>query len=291
MPSVFQLIREDFFSELEAIRHLVVTLDAAGQPPKSRVAAANSATLLVAATFEEYVRQTAREHARLVVAKTKTPAELPKNLAATAWRRHLERLAKVRLDVDDQPSRERFLVETRTRFSAVHEFVRGDLTQDIYDDLIHNENNMRPNEINALFKVAGMSDVCSKLCEKQPIVDYFGESSAGKAHGKLLIALNEFMERRNNIAHALNPNSSTGTDQIIKDLDMLEAFASSLCETLDDLIPVVTSEPAAPRSMVAAGPIEPVSSSITSNSEPPTSIWGRTLQSLSRWRGVVFQAL
>lgn len=233
MATVFELIKEDFKNELDAIRLLVTTFDVSGKPPKARVAAANSATLLVAATFEEYIRQSAREYARLVVANTSSFADLPKSLAATAWRRSMERLARVRFDVADQPARNTLLLTVGTTFSAVHEFVRGDLTKDIYGDLIHNENNMRPNEMNAMFKVSGLGDVCLKLCEMQTIKDHFEETEQGKTHGKLLTALEEFMERRNNIAHALNPGSSTGPDQIIKDLDMLEALSASLCQTLD----------------------------------------------------------
>lgn len=255
MPTVFELIREDFKSELDAIRLLVTTFDVLGRPPKARVAAANSATLLVAATFEEYIRQSAREYARLVVANTSSFVDLPKSLATTAWRRSMERLAKVRFDVEDQPARNTLLLTVGTTFSAVHEFVRGDLTKDIYGDLIHNENNMRPNELNAMFKVSGLGDVCLKLCAMQTIKDHFEETEQGKTHGKLLTALEEFMERRNNIAHALNPGSSTGPDQIIKDLDMLEALSTSLYQTLDAQMP--TAQQLAGQSAPVVPAIEP----------------------------------
>lgn len=259
MPPDFKLIEEDFKSEVDAIRTLVTTLDVQGKPPKVRIAAANSATLLVAATFEEYIRQLAREYARLVVTNASSFADLPKNLSAAAWRRSMERLAKVRFDVEDQPTRNTLLSMAETTFSAVHGFVRGDLTKDIYDDLIHNENSMRPDELNAMFKVSGLGDVCAKLCEMQPIKDHFDETEQGKTHGKLLMSLNEFMERRNRIAHALNPGSSTGADQILKDLNMLEALAASLCQILDAQIsaPPSAVQPARGLSAAALDPGTP----------------------------------
>lgn len=232
MSAIFEIIHEDFKSELDAIRLLVNTFDKTGVPPRARAAAANSATLLMAATFEEYIRQTAREYAKMVVAKIQSVADLPKDFAATAWRRSMERLAKVRFEIDDQSERHALLLTASTSFSVVHDFARGDLTKDIYADLIHNENNMRPRELNSMFKVSGLKDVCSKLCAKQPILDHFGETEPGKAHGKLLETLEEFMTRRNNIAHALNPGSFVAPDQIITDLDMLEAFSASLYLTL-----------------------------------------------------------
>lgn len=261
MPTVFELIKEEFTGELDAIRLLVTTLDEPGRPARVRVAAANSATLLVAATFEEYIRQSAREYARLVVSNARSFADLPKKLSATAWRRSLERLAKVSFDIEDQPTRNSLLLMAGSTFSAVHEFVRGDLTKDIFGDLIHNENNMRPNELNSMFKVAGLGDVCAKLCDMQPIKDHFEEAEQGKTHGKMITALEEFMERRNSIAHALNPGSSTGADQILKDLDMLGALAASLRQVLDMQIPVSqlpqVVEPADVVSMVEPEPNPP----------------------------------
>ena len=233
--SIFALIQEDFVDELDAIRQLVTTFNSQGQRAKARLAAANSATLLVAATFEEFVREMAREHARAVVARTASFEKLPKKLASTAWKRSMESLARVRFDVE-QSARESLMVDTQARFLVAYEFVKGDLTQDIYRDLIHNENNMRPNELNSLFNVAGLSDVCTKVCDKPPILAFFGESEAGKAHGKLLAALEEFFERRNSIAHALNAGQSSAPAQIVTDLDMLQAFSEAMLQTLDALL-------------------------------------------------------
>ena len=247
MPgSVFEIIREDFVAELGAIRELVRAFDGAGKLGKTRLAAANSATLLVAATLEEFVREMAREHARAVVARVSSFDMLPRKLVSTAWKRSMESLARVRFDVD-QSAREGLMVDTQMRFSVVYEFVKGDLTKDIYRDLIHNENNMRPNELNAMFNVAGLSDICSKVCDKPAILTFFGESEAGKAHGKLLAALEEFFERRNGIAHALNPGQSNGPEQILTDIDLLLAFSEAMSRTLDALFqpqPSIVSEPA-----------------------------------------------
>jgi hypothetical protein len=79
------------------------------------------------------------------------------------------------------------------------------------------------------------------------MLDAFGESEAGKAHGKLLSALEDFFERRNVIAHALNPGQSSGPDQIINDINMLSNFGMALCQTLDVLVsrpPVAAAETA-----------------------------------------------
>ncbi len=56
MASAFKIITEEFIDDMDAIRSLVVTFSDPQKTAKSRIAAANSATLLVAATFEEFIR-------------------------------------------------------------------------------------------------------------------------------------------------------------------------------------------------------------------------------------------
>ena len=247
--SNFKLIREEFVGELDAIRQLVETFWGPGGNPKVRIAAANSATLLVAATFEEFVREMARAYARMVVTTIPSFDKLPKKLVSTVWKRSMEGLARLSFDVE-QFARESLTIETR--FSAAYSFVKGDLMQEIYQDLIHNENNMRPSELNSMFKVAGLSDMCAKVCQELALREFFGETEAGKAHGKLLAALDDFFERRNNIAHALNPGQSSGPEQIIADLDMLNAFSLAMLQTLDNPTPRPTMTP---NSAPATGPV------------------------------------
>ena len=235
MSTVFTPITEEFGRDMDAVRLLVSTFnDPQKSTPKARIAAVNSATLLLAATFEEFVREMARAYARTVVASARSVEDLPSSLADTAWRRTMERLARKQIDTRSKaiPAKE-MLSDAQTQFNAVYEFCNGDLSRNIYEALVHNENNMRPNEINSLFKVSGLGDVCRKIADKEPLLENFGEAEAGKAHGRLMDSLNEFFNRRNNIAHSLNAAQSSGPDQILKDIDLLNAFGKSLCETLE----------------------------------------------------------
>lgn len=242
MASAFQLTVEDFVEDIEAVRGLVVAFADSKHQPKSRIAAANAATLLVAATFEEFVREMARDYARAVVSGTPSFDKLPGNLASTAWRRTMDGLGKVKFGTHGKAN-EIFGI-AQAKFSVIYDFCRGDLSKDIYRELIHNENNMHPGQINALFKVSGLKDVCEQCSHKQSLLDMFGETECGKAHGKFLASLNDFFERRNDIAHALNSGQSNSPEQIQTDIDMLIAFGNALREVLEDL---------APKPFVAAG--------------------------------------
>ena len=246
MSTNFTVITEEFVDDLGAIRLLVNAFnDPHMNTPKARIAAANSATLLLAATFEEFVREMARAYARYVVSATLSFDRLPQKLATTAWRRTMEILARIRIDTMSKDfSSDSDFSNAQTRFKIVYDFCRGDLSQNIYNELIYNENNMRPREINSLFKVCDLGDVCSKIADKKPLLENFDEIEAGKTHGRLLVALDEFFERRNRIAHSLSPAHSSGSDQILKDIDMLNAFGKSLCETLEALAPKGTADTA-----------------------------------------------
>ena len=240
MTTELTLITEEFDSDLEAIRLLVNAFKNSPpiSAPKARIAAANSATLLLAATFEEFVREMARAYAKAVVTAAHSLEGLPKEMANKAWRRTMEALARIRINTTANVlSAETEILDARTQFTAVYKFCTGDLSQNIYDELIHNENNMRPNEINSLFKVSDLSDVCSKVAGKRPLLENLDENEAGKAHGRLLVNLGEFFDRRNCIAHSLNAAQSSAPDQVLKDIDMFEAFGKSLREALEALAP------------------------------------------------------
>lgn len=231
MASSFEVVVEEFLTDTEIIRSLVAAFDTS-QAAQARIASANAATLLVAATFEEFIREMAREYARGVVASMQSFDRLPPKLAATAWKRTMESLARIKPDSTSSVGSEHQFVSAHTRFTVVHDFCKGDLTQDIYRDLIHNENNMRPNEINSMFKVSGLSDVCEKVSHAPSILEFLGETEIGKANARLRDSLEDFFERRNAIAHSLKRGQSDGPLQIINDISLLQTFARSLLNCL-----------------------------------------------------------
>ncbi|MFE2005371.1 MAE_28990/MAE_18760 family HEPN-like nuclease [Pseudomonas guariconensis] len=241
MATVFEVITEEFIDDAEAIQNIVALLEEAKGTAKARVAAANSATLLLAATFEEFVRQMAKEYAKYAVSKAGTVEKLPSKMISIAWKRTMDGLAKMKLAQESSgDARKNTFTEAQVKFSVIHDFCKGDLSQNIYDQLIHNENNMRPGEINSLFKVSGLGDICKKLSEKNEVLLFTGETERDKAHGKVQSFIEDFFERRNGIAHALNNGSSSSPERISTDLEFFNAFAKAMKATLDE----VTAPPA-----------------------------------------------
>lgn len=259
MATAFDVITEEFKDDAAAIRLLVNAFSASTSAPKTRIAAANSATLLLAATFEEYIREMARQYARAVVSSTPSFDKLPTKMASTVWKRTMDGLSRIKVDSNNHRTVGHPFGGAQARFSVVYDFCKGDLTQDIYRDLIHNENNMRPGELNGLFKTAGLSDTCTKCSDKAPLLQHFGQTEPGKAHGLLLVAFEDFFERRNVIAHALNARLSSSPSQITGDLDLLEKFADALTLTLNALAPQpLAAQVPAVHTAAAPSPAAPV---------------------------------
>jgi hypothetical protein len=236
MTSTYRVIFEEFEEELAAIESLVAaSSDPKSSRPRVRVAGANAALLLLAATFEEFVRELARAYARFVVESCASYDDLPPRLASTAWKRTMDALARLRLNPKKELfSRESIFSDALTSFTIVHEFCRGNLTKNIYQELIHNENNMRPQEINSLFKISGLNNICYSVCLDTQLLDMLNQIEQGKAHSELVERLEGFFERRNQVAHSIAAMRSSGTEQISSDIELFRRFGYALYQVLEN---------------------------------------------------------
>lgn len=234
MTTAFSVIKDEFLEELGSIEALVDAFDTTSARAKTRVASVNSSVLLLAATFEEFIREMAKQYARHVVEKADNVSQIPDRLTETAWKRTLEGLARARLKVNGSSVLDSVSRSSRAKFDAVCSFIAGDLGQDVFDDLIHNENNMRVGEMNAVFKVTGLSKVCEKICARDEVQHFFDETDTGKVYGLFTVHNEEFFERRNSIAHSLNAVSSVGAEQVRTDIAFFIATSRSLCALLEE---------------------------------------------------------
>ena len=92
---------------------------------------------------------------------------------------------------------------------------------------------MRAGEINGLFKVGGFSNVCSEACKQTELKRFFRTDDDKRAHGELLVSLDGFFERRNEIAHSLNTASSSAPEALFQDVGLFRAFSKDLCTALE----------------------------------------------------------
>ena len=227
MVTEFDLIFEDFEAELKALEGMIASLATTGEgatSARARVAGANAATLLLAATFEEFVRQEVRAVFTTKAASAAAITDFPNKIAKAIWRRSLEGLARSPLDDLEAQS-----AELEDKIRATIDFCIGkDVKADVSHAVAHNDNNMRPGQLNELFSQLGLTGMCGRSCAYEPLVAHLGCDTSGKAQEKLEQWLEDFFRRRNEIAHAIQLNSSSGPPALASDISSFRLFGQAL---------------------------------------------------------------
>lgn len=233
MVSELELILDDFSAELCSIEQMVASLVTTGTATTSgraRVAGANAAILLLAATFEEFIRQTVKATFTAKAITARGIQDFPARLAANVWRKSLERLARTPFDDVEANG-----ADFRERIEATLKFcLSKDLQANVASSLAHNENNMRPAELTRLFNQIGLSDMCGKVATHPEVIALVGAEAAGTAKVAMEATLEDFFRRRNEIAHAITLNSSVGPTSLTTDIAIFRALAHAIreqCET------------------------------------------------------------
>ena len=235
MSSIYTAIAEEFGDQLHSLRELIGNSQSKSLMPSTRIASVRAATLLLAAAFEEFVREMALEHAKLIVSQAKSIEQVPDRLVETAWKRTLNELLYTREEGETKKARLASIAKlARSRLDAICLFIEGDISQDIYSKLTHNENNMRPEQINNLFRIGGLSGVCKEVCKRRELQVFFGTKGQENTYSALEKTLNAFIDKRNVIAHSLNLMSSDAPDEVFRDMSMLKAFSLDLRVTLTE---------------------------------------------------------
>ncbi len=234
LANSFSVIVEDFDEALASLGLLVQIGQGKAVPRRTRVASIHATTLMLAAAFEEFIREMAREHAIQVVNKARSVSALPDTLLETAWKRTLKDLARTQRNGRSRREALRMSAkQARPKIDALCLFVEGDIRQNIYDHLIYNDHNMRAREINSMFRISGLRDICLRVCEQAALKEFFDRDDDGQTHGDLLRALDMFINRRNEIAHSLNAGISSAPQEVFRVIEMFRAFAKDLGATLE----------------------------------------------------------
>jgi hypothetical protein len=231
MPTEFDLIFDDFSTELDALAEMAgaPTTPAAGISPRVRIAAGNGATLLLAAIFEEYVRQQVRAAFRVKVGRAKSMNDFPERIVSAVWRRSFETLARTSFREIESDVR-----RTDERITSILSFcLKKDINADIGETLSHNENNMRLSQLNTLFNLIGVTSISAGAATDQELIDHLGCEGPGKAIVELESRIDDFFRRRNAIAHAIKLASSSGPSELYQDIELFRIFGRALSRKLN----------------------------------------------------------
>lgn len=233
MRAEYQFILDDFEREVSAIIELA-NATRIGSPfsSRARITLANSLTLVLASVFEECVRQLVRVAWAERIKASQDASKFPAKLRAKLWRSSFERLARQPFsdaDVNARIARDR--IQNLTKFC-----LDGDINVPLEHDISHNENNMRPGQINDLFNRIGVKNIFESGCNFPELIEYFGCQTAGQAVEKLRAEIEDFFARRNNIAHAIVFGSSDGADTIDQDIEVFRLTARVLANGADQFV-------------------------------------------------------
>lgn len=240
MASEFDAILDEFSDELDSLSELAggrtASSGGTGLTPRARVAAANAAVLLLAAVFEEHIRQQVRAAFREKTRVSTTLADFPQKIAAVVWKRSLEGLARTPFEEIEANLR-----STDDLVAATLSFcLRKEVSADVGQALSHNENNMRPGELNRLFNQIGLKSIISECCKQPRLKAFLGRDTYGTAQVELESRLETFFRRRNGIAHAIQFGSSSGPTELLQDIEMFRALSQALAATLPLLLAPAT---------------------------------------------------
>lgn len=233
MTSTFDLISADFDKELRTIRRL---LQRAYMPGPSgvadadvRIAASNASMLLVAASFEEFVRESVKEYVGWVTSQVSKFEDLPSELPSAVWERSLHILGGAKFGARNFDRSAAVLAMKNLQYFCLLE----DPTIPVAEIVSYNRNNMRSTEVNAMMKRLGITDYCGVIGRNPRFVAFFGAPSPDKAHAEFLSHWDGFYETRNEIAHSIGSLKVTGVTDIERHLDFFLEVAAAVAEDLN----------------------------------------------------------
>lgn len=228
MPSAVSAICDDFRRELGTIRAL---LNQTGSVPPGavgasevRLAASNASMLLLAASFEEFVRQVAKDYAQALIDAATVQSPPPDQMLEAAWERALYLLKGQKF------GKRSFSAPLATqRVQILRDFCLDKLASGTVPDLLsYNMNNVTVSEFNDIFKRLGLGLFAQSLCAESVLIAHFQALDADEAMALLLETWGKFYEQRNNIAHSIGAFNTTGAGEILRYMTMLTHFLKRL---------------------------------------------------------------
>jgi hypothetical protein len=227
--------------EVAAGKSVDVQIDVAGQPlptipPGGKNTMAAAAVVLLAAHFEEYVRQQVEEYGKeLAALYAKLPDEFVQKLLDVYWRAGSSRLSRVRPKLD--PLWASNVEPILTGLIAYP--VQGQTASFDPKLLCDHERNMRWDMVVELSARVGVKALSDKMFKSAPLKAQLGGPKKADFARALEARVSEFYELRNGIVHSISQNAGIGvgvfSDWAAFFRTLTTAYASSLAAGFAEL--------------------------------------------------------
>ena len=200
--------------------------------------------MLIASYFEDFILYTATEYVNLIIREKSDITKIPNGITNSV-REEIENYVK-RVFRNIYSEEDTFIELTSkvnqrlSNIESLFKFVEGDLTSNITNRIIKTEFHLRANEINRLFKIAGINNICSMLSKRENLGKLYGFEYKNQIlknytyiQRNLEKHLAEFYKYRNSLVHPYNKASMPYTRTLPEEINFFRAFALDLCKLLD----------------------------------------------------------
>ena len=222
----------NFKTDIELVSNTVEKLK--NDPSKNaRIAIIHSSILLMAALFEKFIRDIATEYLKVNIPNSRNISAVPTDFKLALWRRTFLSINRgLTKEVMNNNGVSDIIIESELKIKKLFGFLQGNLGFNIYEDLIHNEHNMNESQLNEIFKICGIAEICKEVCEGEQIKKLYSLREKQSNYHHFRTSLDRFIKLRNSVAHDFDFKYSDNAVEFYYNCEMLIAFATDLCSCL-----------------------------------------------------------
>lgn len=185
--------------------------------------------VLIAAHFEECIRQQVEEYAKALVTNYNDIEDgLQIKIIDAYWKSGLSKLSRLR--PKDDPAWAS-LASTSLK-SFIKYPVAGDVNHLVASWLCDHENNMRFDTVQLLTGRVGIKDLSGKLFKHSELKAISGTVKSADFSVSVRVKLKEFYDLRNGLVHSISQNSGVGRTIFAQWADFLLAFSDAFASAM-----------------------------------------------------------
>ena len=190
-------------------------------------------TMLVAATFEDYVRKSAIEFAKCKLNEASKNSYLHPEFKSSI-KVSIKNVIKHQLQKDEMKDEtlseyEKRMKQQLKELYSLFMVDKGDYNHDISKQVVKTERNLKSKELNRLFRTIGIKGICERICYyKNNFQILLNEDDKKELFKKFIKKLDGFYEERNTIAHSLDSSTTEHPDELMKSIKFFREFGKVL---------------------------------------------------------------
>lgn len=242
----FQIARAEFKEQTSALLGVIDIIDAVAQRPSEspthsplpavprggQNTISSASIVLLAAHFEEYIRQQVQEYSQAIINHISNLEEDARvKFLRVYWRGGVSRLN--RLDPGDLD----WASDARSSLHSLTKFPIDDDSDHIDTRLVtEHENNMRWETITELTGRVGIKTLSDRIFGHSPLRDHCDVQKRSDMASSMRKELNSFYKLRNTIVHSISQSTGIGRSIVDKWCIFLELFAEAFSIALEQAL-------------------------------------------------------